>query len=1397
MGSEPGVPLLTETRDYYLLPGETQNDVFHYEFTAAGNYTLNFTGVKLPAPINSIIRVMNLEQVTANLSIGQLETGSIPVNVTLDNSGYQAFTGTVVIAAGGIGHEEIIDVSPGSSFAGTVGLNTAVLTPGTKEVKAFLYDNAGNVITQTTGTVIVQPANIKLKEYPVNLEISAGSFGEVTLTLKNEGNLRGEAVLKINTFDTLYQELEIVLEPGEEIQLGDIFIEAPPDLPTGSYPFYYTLKGSGVENGTSAGNFNFKVNGLSLDIDASLDRPLYNPGETAALTLNVTAGTASDAPLQAVVNWGIFSETRQFNLSSGSTSLVFDIPLDEAREGKVFYGIYHEGGKGIHINDIYLHFRGEISVETDKQVYAPGEIVHAVFTGEHTGVLTVSAFAESYTLDFSSSASSSFQAPSDTLGGTYGISWSLIPADPTKPELSGSHSFDVSGLVVKVAKSELEKGKYAPGDTINAHYIFESNQDQTLKLRNWVVPPSGDWTYLGENSVSVSSQHQVDAVTGYSFTTTEAGTHELVYGLYLAESCETCDQLVVSGRLSFDVGNAVLLGMSTDQWEYKTGNEPVTLKIDYFGEGFSQLQVYLDEENVHQQGVTLSGTGSTAVVLQSSSISGGAHRVKALLIQNNLTSTKSTGFTYGTHLPDLTAWLTDTLQDGLNYTFKIEVTNMGQTASTASSLLFSDNGMNAGTANIPALQPDQSYEVIFNWNGSGKAGSHELIFDVDNSDTVKEFSETNNRLEFTLEVPALFYSLETDPPDKLIYPANTPINMISRLINNQETPILLTLDLSITNDETGVMIHNRIKEEQIPAFDSNTINDTFNTSVYPSGNYTLSQTVIGDNLNMLKEVFLYFEPTRIVTGTLQVTPQQIPAKTPTEVQLTMTLKNSGNVPLEDEILQIDVFNKDLGEVVISEEFLVSIPLAEEITETKTMSLNLVEGNYEIWLKHNEEILSLADLSAISAVKPSQTIGIYPRVLIMNLLPPAARGGAFCKNCPPWTPPQKLLIDLLQSQGIEYEIGVRLIDSYVKLNKGQANVHIVLGNEMGRNPRDELKEKVFHGGGLILFCDKPTQNPQWIDFLGVTIKPIPGKTRETVMQILPNEFCSEGEIEFPGKLKLQMVKEKEDVLIIAQTQQNKYPVMAYRKYGKGHILIIDVPLEFESGIDYMAQLLLNAVTMFSQDIYTGTDLTRLLPLELSLKNESSESTTLKVKTFLPYGVEAFDFKPEPDEGEELNWTITVPAVSTETISYWLKLPDQVNSFEIRTELYDEENKLDEVSTTFEVTQTVLFRINELILELDMTGAVGKDAQLLRKAKHHLEQIRNRTVNSFMEHLLNLHDSVKAAAYLGEVKSVDVSSQRLKTQEIMVIMGRRFYEVVKSWGEVQLLPILELINIPSAE
>jgi len=63
---------------------------------------------------------------------------------------------------------------------------------------------------------------------------------------------------------------------------------------------------------------------------------------------------------------------------------------------------------------------------------------------------------------------------------------------------------------VKVARSELETGKYTPGETVKATLTFESNRDETLELGGWFITPSGDWEYLGETNVTVSSDRHFD-----------------------------------------------------------------------------------------------------------------------------------------------------------------------------------------------------------------------------------------------------------------------------------------------------------------------------------------------------------------------------------------------------------------------------------------------------------------------------------------------------------------------------------------------------------------------------------------------------------------------------------------------------------------------------------------------------------------------------------------------------------------------------------------------------------------------------------------------------------------------------------------------------------------------
>ncbi|MCP4148854.1 MAG: hypothetical protein GY757_14000, partial [bacterium] len=64
------------------------------------------------------------------------------------------------------------------------------------------------------------------------------------------------------------------------------------------------------------------------------------------------------------------------------------------------------------------------------------------------------------------------------------------------------------------------------------------------------------------------------------------------------------------------------------------------------------------------------------------------------------------------------------------------------------------------TRAIQALQPGTSQVVTFEWNGTGKAGTHEFSFEVDPANSVKELSETDNTTEMTIEIEALRYNLE-------------------------------------------------------------------------------------------------------------------------------------------------------------------------------------------------------------------------------------------------------------------------------------------------------------------------------------------------------------------------------------------------------------------------------------------------------------------------------------------------------------------------------------------------------------------------------------------------------------------------------------------------------------
>ncbi|MCP4151965.1 MAG: hypothetical protein GY757_29760, partial [bacterium] len=763
-----------------------------------------------------------------------------------------------------------------------------------------------------------------------------------------------------------------------------------------------------------------------------------------------------------------------------------------------------------------------------------------------------------------------------------------------------------------------------------------------------------------------------------------------------------------------------------------------------------------------------------------------------------LTSVKQTSFKYGVNLPDLTLKLKEHHVEGLNYTYTITVSNSGKSVSGETTLAFADGDETVRTVPIPAIQPGAGHDVVFLWSGSGKAGYHNFLFYADTGETVKEFDEDNNGLSYVEAIPEMYHRLEVEP---LVWPANSDITIISRLINNRDTAAAVTLNLTIVNDATGEVIFERERPEEIAVLGSKTVSDNFNTGVTPAGEYTVNQTLSADNVDLHDKLSVVIQVTKSLEAALTIQPQTISPGVETAVEAAMTLKNTGNVLLTDERVIIEVFNGDSAEVIKSEDLLISLYPGEEKSENHTLNLNLAEGNYEVRLRYGEEEIAVCEITAAAALKHRKEIDVQPRVLLMNPAfagilkgKPKSKGihakkGKKGKKGDPGSSSSRAafayIAGLLQAREIENETARRLPETYLKFHKGHANVNILIGRPLGRNFGKELKERVWNGEGLIWVCDRPGNGPGWNEFTGVVVKKVPGKHSETTIRLLESELSGGGDVELRKKHRLRITKVCEEVRIIARTGQQKHPVMAIRQYGKGRILVITLPLELESGIEEMSQLLVNAVVRFSRDIYSGTELTRLLPIRFTLTNDGGAAKTVTVKESLTYGAEAYGYEPEPlEDGEELEWRLTVPAAGSVELFYWLRLPDEIGSYEAGTEIYEGGIKLAEEVLTLEVTREVLVRLDEIVVELELLEGIGRDARNIRGAVRLLEKVRNRCGSGFVDQLVNLFETIRAAHNLGNVRNVDVTQIRSQVGVLVRIMGRRFYDKVRQWGESHL-------------
>ena len=829
-------------RDYFIPQGGIATDNLVFDL-AEGDYTLTLTSQAPPVSKSASFSVRKEDKVTmAPIVVGVPTGGLIGISTEVTNHGYRNVEGTIqlsvsntqgVIAWQSSQAMNLTASKPSVSLPVNLSFSPAVMQPGSYTVNMAFLNEGQQELAFQTAALTISGANIRLSQIPTPQTVNAGEEGAFIFKVANTGSKEAPAELTLKSHDFINLTRRELINPGEVRDVQFAF-PIPSDLEEKDYFAEYELKSEGVP--VAKGQVRYHVAGINIAVIATLDKEHYRNGETAHLNMVVNQQGGGSRNLFARTNYGDFESKQSFVLT-GSKNLSSDIPLPEITGEKLFYGIYDEGGRSIHLNSLYVYKTGDvITITTNKQVYNPGETVTINIAGNATGTMALSApgpYEE--TFSFSGSTTKGFILPTVATAGTYFIEARLATA--SGETVTASKPFDIAGISVKVKEAALDKGKYLPGETLRFSMRIESNSDMPAILKVWSVDPDKNSTFLGEHQLSLTRAEQVLLSTDYPATIASSGIHKVIYGIY-------SDRLLLSsGNLFFDAGDGVILGITTDRSDYPLGSETVAVRLNLYGTTDATLTLNVNGAPVHNEALNLNGFTTTTIQLPTPGP--GAHTLEAVLVAGGLSSKKETKFLYGTNLPDLTAdvWGSGTAV-GKDGTLKLLATagNRGKTAATPTSMMLHNGTYLLATFTVGELAAGASQSFEHFWNVLGKAGEHTLVAQVDPQNVLTEFTKENNRVTRRIVVPNIVLITETE---KESYCTGEQVTISGTTINLTAATNYPNLTCNTTvRDSAGAEVYRQSSTFSLAPPQSALTSVTWNTgSVTTEGRYTIRQEI--------------------------------------------------------------------------------------------------------------------------------------------------------------------------------------------------------------------------------------------------------------------------------------------------------------------------------------------------------------------------------------------------------------------------------------------------------------------------------------------------------------------------------------------------------------------------
>lgn len=1348
------------TRTYDLEPGIPAGDVVPVDL-AEGPSSVS---VLASVPVSGgpfALRAAPGERVAFAAHAGPVEQGALPITADVVNSGLLSFAGQVEVE-GLAGSRTPVLVAPGATVRVEVEASLAAASPGPATFVVRLVSEAGVVIGETSLQHEVVGPQVAVVESPQGQSFDPAAPASLRFLLRNTGDQTAAGQLRFQVFD---EDLgaDFSLAPGNETEV--VFqIQVDDDVEQKVYRGRYVLEVAGALADT--GQVEFTVNGIALAVEATLDKDAYVPGDTARLTLEVTNDRPSlGTAYLARVQYGAFDQTQPLTVA-GAATLIFDIPLPEVTGEAAFVGITHPDGRSLYINT--LHIRGAnaaATVTVDRQVYAPGASVFVTATASSPGTLTLSAPGYAEAIEVTGAVSRNFALPADLPGGTYFLSWSF---SGSAGSASGSTPFDVAGLRVRVFSARLDNRRYGSGDTIRTTLQIHSNQATSVTLRAFVLDPEGGSQPGGEATVGLNGEADVLATHAWPFQSRVAGLHRLVYGLYEPSS----DQLLASGSLAFDVGNAVVLGVRTGRSEY-AADAVVDATVSVFVSGPAALRLEVDGESVATPEVTGSGMVETAATL--TGIGPGPHQLVAVLEGGGYTSRAATTFSVGRSLPDLVPGLADARPvSGASWKVQVTVGNVGRSAAPATQVAVRDLATMAvlGTAEAPALAAGGSAALSVDWNVQGQTGAHEIEVLADALGAVREFREDNNRALSLLEVPSLLIGAVAAPA----YEANVEAGLGASITNlTTDTSYSgLTVLASVARPD-GTLIP--LAPASVPSLGpgaSAALGTPWLVGRSTPGNYSLQSRLLDGSGAPLGSASAAFEvlPTFAFAGTVMASPN--PAAAGQSVTLNGQVENRGNVAASGTA-RFEIVAPDQ---TIAASATAPAEVAVEGATLVTASIDPLEappGGYDLLLgiEVQDRLYPVARSPFVVAGESVEaTLGAdrTPRVLVYvegspHDPPEAARRTAFVQEALAGTG----AILETTSSAVEY---ARLVRS------GLWNTYVLMGDFPLLVPvlGDELREAVFRGEGVVYVPSKAAGSARAIEpALGVKVEGhIPGL--EHTLEVLEGPFGPPQTLVFRGKAtRLRLAG------ATVAGRIGAVPVLAVNTFGQGR----DVTMAFDPVVpaqdsaraalqDLFARSVLFAAPREARATAAGT----VVPLALRLESRGSATQTVEVTVELPAGLRVAGADDNPVSEDPLVWRLALAAGGHPTLRFHVVLPDQAGTFSIASVVKLNGQILPAPPQfTLVVGQTTEDALTRVISDLQSITVTPGDRGHLQPALALLQAAR-----ALPTHLLGLEGRIRLAAEaaykLGRVESADLRGQRAELGRLIAAWERASYDLAAS-------------------